>query len=155
MPIALGSTIGLDETRTKPLSVIGHVAHPAEPFAVNHARIAAWCTCESQASATSALTSSSASGSSILVECSPHHLWRDWRRTGRHTDNRQSVVGLDPSGGQPSTGKLRDYGAKRALLPDGKLPRNRDDILVDVQGCPHNLMLAHHRIKFCNANGSR
>jgi hypothetical protein len=27
-PIALGSTFGLQETRTKPLSVIGHVAHP-------------------------------------------------------------------------------------------------------------------------------
>jgi hypothetical protein len=28
MPIALGSTIGLEDTLTKPLSVIGHVAHP-------------------------------------------------------------------------------------------------------------------------------
>jgi hypothetical protein len=83
---------------------------------------------------------------SILVECSPHHLWRDWRRTCRHTDDRQSVVSLNPSGGQPSTGKLRDNGAERAVLPNGELARNRDHILVDVQGRPHVMMLAHHRI---------
>lgn len=33
------------------------------------------------------------------------------------------------------------------MLPNGELPRNRDDILVDVQGCPHKMMLAHHRIR--------
>ena len=32
------------------------------------------------------------------------------------------------------------------MLPDGELPRNHDDILVDVQGCPHKMMLAHQRI---------
>jgi hypothetical protein len=60
MPIATGSTWGLDDTRTKPLSVSGQVAHPLELFSANHARILAWCTCESHASATSALTSSNA-----------------------------------------------------------------------------------------------
>ncbi len=68
-PIGLGSTFGFDDTRTKPLSVIGQVAHPLALLAANHVRIVAWCTCESQASATSALTSSSATnGGSILVE---------------------------------------------------------------------------------------
>lgn len=74
---------------------------------------------------------------SILVEGSPHHLWRDWRRTCRHTDDRQSVVSLNPSGSQPSTSKLRDNGAERAVLPSGELPRSRDHILVDIQGRPH------------------
>jgi hypothetical protein len=32
------------------------------------------------------------------------------------------------------------------VLPSGELPRNRDHILIDVQGCPHRMMLAHHRI---------
>jgi hypothetical protein len=32
------------------------------------------------------------------------------------------------------------------VLPNGELPRNRDHILVDVQGRPHRMMLAHHRI---------
>jgi hypothetical protein len=40
-PIGLGRTFGLDETRTNPLSVIGHVAHPADAFAANHRRISA------------------------------------------------------------------------------------------------------------------
>jgi hypothetical protein len=83
---------------------------------------------------------------SILVECSPHHLWRDWLRTCRHTDDRQSVVSLNTSGSQPSTSKLRDNGAERAALPNGELPRNRYHILIDVQGRPHKVMLAHQRI---------
>lgn len=33
------------------------------------------------------------------------------------------------------------------MLPNGELPRNRHDILVDVQGRPHKMMLAHHHIK--------
>lgn len=33
------------------------------------------------------------------------------------------------------------------MLTNGELPRNRNDILVDVQGRPHKMMLAHHRIK--------
>lgn len=33
------------------------------------------------------------------------------------------------------------------MLANGELPGNRDDILVDVQGCPHKMMLAHHRIR--------
>jgi hypothetical protein len=32
------------------------------------------------------------------------------------------------------------------MLPNGELPRNRDHILIDVQGRPHSMMLAHHRI---------
>jgi hypothetical protein len=32
------------------------------------------------------------------------------------------------------------------MLPNGELPRNRDHVLVDVQGRPHKMMLAHHRI---------
>jgi hypothetical protein len=32
------------------------------------------------------------------------------------------------------------------VLPNGELPRNRDHILIDVQGCPHRMMLPHHRI---------
>src|SRR5919109_1062170 len=82
-PIGLESTFGFDETRTKPLSVIGHVAHPLALLAANHDRVAAWWTCESHASATSALTSSSATRS-ILVERAPHHLGSDRRRPGRH-----------------------------------------------------------------------
>jgi hypothetical protein len=39
--MGLGSTFGFEETRTKPLSVIGHVAHPAALCWVNQARIAA------------------------------------------------------------------------------------------------------------------
>ena len=57
-PIGLGRTFGLDETRTKPLSVTGQVAQPRSPCATNHARIWAWWTWESHASATRALTSS-------------------------------------------------------------------------------------------------
>jgi len=33
------------------------------------------------------------------------------------------------------------------VLPSRELPRDRDDVLVDVQGCPHRMMLAHHRIR--------
>jgi cation diffusion facilitator CzcD-associated flavoprotein CzcO len=32
------------------------------------------------------------------------------------------------------------------VLPSGELPRKRDHVLVDVQGSPHEMMLAHHRI---------
>jgi hypothetical protein len=32
------------------------------------------------------------------------------------------------------------------VLPNGELPCNHDDILVDVQSCPHKMMLPHHRI---------
>ena len=38
-------------------SVSGHVAHPSPAWAWNQPRMAAWCTCESHARATSALTS--------------------------------------------------------------------------------------------------
>jgi hypothetical protein len=41
-PVALGRTLGLDETWTKPLSVSGQVAQPAAPLAANHLRVAAW-----------------------------------------------------------------------------------------------------------------
>jgi hypothetical protein len=33
------------------------------------------------------------------------------------------------------------------MLPNGELPRNRDHVLVDVQGRSHKVMLAHHHIK--------
>ena len=38
--IALESAFGLDDTRTKPLSVIGQVAQPAEAFSTNQLRMA-------------------------------------------------------------------------------------------------------------------
>lgn len=41
-PIALGKTVGLDDTRTKPLSVKGQVAQPEALFAANHLRVVAW-----------------------------------------------------------------------------------------------------------------
>lgn len=40
-PMGLGTTFGLDDTRTNPLSVIGHVAQPPALLAANHVRIAA------------------------------------------------------------------------------------------------------------------
>jgi hypothetical protein len=39
------------------------------------------------------------------------------------------------------------------MFPNGELPRNHDHILVDVQRCPHRLMLAHHRISVRFAAG--
>jgi transposase InsO family protein len=39
------------------------------------------------------------------------------------------------------------------VLPNGELPRNRDDILVDIQRCPHKMMLAHHHIKVYSSAG--
>jgi hypothetical protein len=41
------------------------------------------------------------------------------------------------------------------VLPNGELSRNRDDILVDVQGRPHKAMLAHHRIRVVHTHLAR
>jgi hypothetical protein len=93
---------------------------------------------------------------SILVQCSLHHLGRDWRRTCRHTDDWQSVVSLNPSGGQPSTSQLRDNGAERSALSHGELPRNRNYILVDIQGRPHEddaSASTHQRSLLCWSTG--
>lgn len=40
--IALGRTVGLEETRTKPLSVSGQVDQPSALYAVNQFRVAVW-----------------------------------------------------------------------------------------------------------------
>ena len=83
--IGFGSTFGFEDTRTNPLSVTGHVAQPFAAELANHARTAAWWTCASQASATSALTSSNAT--SVLVERALHHLGRDRRAAGGQSDH--------------------------------------------------------------------
>src|SRR5688500_19483204 len=105
------STFGFDDTRTKPLSVIGHVSQPSARRSANQALAAAWWMCESHASATRAFTSSSAIGHLILVERAPDHLRRYCRRARRDADHGQVAIGLDPRRRQAAT---RELGGHRA-----------------------------------------
>lgn len=143
--VGLGSTLGFDDTRTKPLSVSGQVAHPAALWSENHWRMRAWWMCESQTSATNAFTSSSTTPS-VLVEGAPHHLRRDHGRALGHADDREVPIDSNLSGGQTATREVRDDRPQRATLVGRQLTGGRDHVIVDLERGPLRMMLPHHRI---------